>query len=190
MLLVASRVVQGAGAALVAPAALSLITTGFAEGPRAHPRARACTARRPRVGFVAGQVLGGVLVQFTSWRAVFLVNVPVGLARRRRSRPGCSAESRASQRPAHRLDVRGALLITAAVAALVFAVSQGDVLGWASPAVLGARRWPRPRPPPRSSPPSGTTPTRSSAPACCGCPGLRNGQHDEPAARPVERAAR
>ena len=78
VLLVASRFVQGAGAALVAPAALSLITTGFAEGPR-RTRALGMYGATASLGFVAGQVLGGVLVQFTSWRAVFLVNVPVGL---------------------------------------------------------------------------------------------------------------
>jgi Major Facilitator Superfamily len=78
VLLVVSRLVQGAGSALVAPAALSLITTGFAQGPRRN-RALGMYGATASVGFVAGQVLGGVLVQFTSWRAVFLVNVPVGL---------------------------------------------------------------------------------------------------------------
>ena len=78
VLLIAARVVQGAGAAIVAPAALSLITTGFPEGPE-RTRAIGLYGAVSSVGFVSGQVLGGVLVQFTSWRAVFLVNVPVGL---------------------------------------------------------------------------------------------------------------
>src|ERR1700752_4348687 len=77
-LLVASRIVQGAGAALVAPAALSLITTSFPSGPQ-RTRAIGLYGSMASVGFVAGQVLGGVLVEWTSWRAVFLVNVPVGL---------------------------------------------------------------------------------------------------------------
>jgi predicted MFS family arabinose efflux permease len=81
-------------------------------------------------------VLGGVLVQFTSWRSVFLVNVPVGVAALLLA-PRLLGESRLTG-PARRLDIGGALLITGAVAALVFAVSQGDVLGWTSPAVLGA----------------------------------------------------
>jgi EmrB/QacA subfamily drug resistance transporter len=139
VLLVASRVVQGAGAALVAPSALSLITTGFAEGPE-RTRALGMYGATASVGFVAGQVLGGVLVQFTSWRAVFLVNVPVGIVAMLLA-PRLLGESRreprrGSARP--RLDVGGALLITGAVAALVFAVSQAAVLGWGSPAVLGA----------------------------------------------------
>jgi EmrB/QacA subfamily drug resistance transporter len=136
VLLVTSRVVQGAGAALVAPSALSLITTGFAEGPQ-RTRALGMYGATASVGFVAGQVLGGVLVEFTSWRAVFLVNVPVGILALLLA-PRLLGESRLSGRAGHRLDIGGALLITSAVAALVFAVSQAYVLGWSSPAVLGA----------------------------------------------------
>jgi EmrB/QacA subfamily drug resistance transporter len=136
VLLVASRVVQGAGAALVAPSALSLITTGFAEGPQRN-RALGMYGATASVGFVAGQVLGGVLVQFTSWRAVFLVNVPVGIAALALA-PKLLDESRQAGPGGRKLDFGGALLITGAVAAVVFAVSQAYVLGWASPAVLGA----------------------------------------------------
>jgi len=135
VLLVASRLVQGAGAALVAPAALSLITTGFAEGPQRN-RALGIYGATASVGFVAGQVLGGVLVEFTSWRAVFLVNVPVGVLAVALA-PWLLGESR-QRRPGTRLDGTGALLITVAVAAAVFAVSQLGVLGLASPILLGA----------------------------------------------------
>ncbi len=134
VLLVAARLVQGAGAAMVAPAALSLITTGFAEGPQRN-RALGMYGATASVGFVAGQVLGGVLVQFTSWRAVFLVNVPVGLLAVALA-PLLLGESR-QRRPGTRLDAAGALLITVAVAAAVFAVSQLGVLGWSSPVLLG-----------------------------------------------------
>jgi EmrB/QacA subfamily drug resistance transporter len=146
VLLVASRIVQGAGAALVAPAALSLITTSFPAGPR-RTRAIGLYGSMASVGFVAGQVLGGVLVEWTSWRAVFLVNVPVGLAAafvapRLIAVPAVEAAGRAAvpgaQQRGRRLDVRGAVLITAAVALAVFGISQGDVLGWTSPLVLGA----------------------------------------------------
>jgi EmrB/QacA subfamily drug resistance transporter len=136
VLLVASRFVQGAGAALVAPSALSLITTAFAQGP-ARNRALGMYGATASVGFVAGQVLGGVLVQFTSWRAVFLVNVPVGVLALVLA-PRLLAESRGTGHGRRRLDVTGALLVTAAVAALVFAVSQLAVAGWTSPAVLAA----------------------------------------------------
>jgi len=133
--LIVSRAVQGAGAALVAPAALSLITAGFAEGQQ-RTRALGMYGATASVGFVAGQVLGGVLVQFTSWRAVFLVNVPVGLLAALLA-PKLLATSR--RPPVTRgLDVGGAVFITAAIAFLVFAVSQANVLGWVSPAILAA----------------------------------------------------
>ncbi len=171
VLLIAARVVQGAGAAIVAPAALSLITTGFPEGPE-RTRAIGLYGAVSSVGFVAGQVLGGVLVQFTSWRAVFLVNVPVGLIAAALSPAILGAAKTATAKTAaataktaaataktatataktatataktataksgvHHLDVRGALLITSAVTLIVFAVSQGVVLGWTSPLVLAA----------------------------------------------------
>ena len=134
-LLIAARVIQGAGAAIVAPAALSLITTSFPEGPQ-RTRAIGLYGAIASVGFVSGQVLGGVLVQFTSWRAVFLVNVPVGLAAAALA-PAILGKTRASQEP-HRLDIRGALLITSTVALAVYAVSQGVILGWTSPLVIAA----------------------------------------------------
>lgn len=143
VLLIASRIVQGAGAALVAPAALSLITTSFPPGPR-RTRAIGLYGCMASVGFVSGQVLGGVLVEWTSWRAVFLVNVPVGLAAaflapRVIVVPRVPATSRGRDGGrGRRLDVRGAVLITAAVALAVFGISQGGVLGWTSPLVLGA----------------------------------------------------
>src|ERR1039457_803722 len=108
VLLIASRVVQGAGAAIVAPAALSLITTGFAEGPQRN-RALGLYGATASVGFVAGQVLGGVLVEFTSWRAVFLVNVPVGVLAALLA-PRLLGESR-QQGHGRRMDVGGAVLI-------------------------------------------------------------------------------
>src|SRR6478736_9537682 len=150
VLLIAARVVQGAGAAIVAPAALSLITTGFPEGAE-RTRAIGLYGAVSSVGFVAGQVLGGVLIQLTNWRAVFLVNVPVGLiaaalapsvlghahkhAHRHANKEAKAARAHAG-RP--RLDVGGAALITGAVTLVVFAVSQGVVLGWTSPLVIAA----------------------------------------------------
>ncbi|MCC5480897.1 MFS transporter [Streptomyces barringtoniae] len=133
VLLIAARVVQGTGAAMVAPAALSLITTGFAEGPR-RTRALGLYGATASIGFVAGQVLGGVLVEFLSWRSVFLVNVPVGLAALLLA-PHVLRESRLA-RAGRKLDAVGAVLITLAVAALVFAVSQIATTGIGSVPVL------------------------------------------------------
>jgi EmrB/QacA subfamily drug resistance transporter len=151
VLLIAARVIQGAGAAIVAPAALSLITTSVPEGPE-RTRAIGLYGAISSVGFVSGQVLGGVLVQFTSWRAVFLVNVPVGLIAAALAPAILGTASTASTAKAARaartartarttktsLDIRGALLITTAVALAVFAVSQGVVDGWTSPLIIAA----------------------------------------------------
>jgi EmrB/QacA subfamily drug resistance transporter len=134
-LLLAARALQGAGAAIVAPAALSLITTSFPEGP-ARTRAIGLYGAISSIGFVAGQVLGGVLVQFTSWRAVFLVNVPVGLIAAALAPAVLGRVGTQHQR--HRLDLRGVLLITGAVTLMVFAVSEGVVLGWTSPLIIVA----------------------------------------------------
>lgn len=81
-------------------------------------------------------MLGGFLVEFTSWRAVFLVNVPVGLAAMLLT-PRLLGRGR-ERRVRRRLDIGGAVLITAVVAAVVFAVSEGGAAGWASPPVLAA----------------------------------------------------
>ncbi len=139
VLLIASRVIQGAGAAVVAPAALSLITTSFPDGPR-RARAIGLYGSISAVGFVSGQVLGGVLIEWTSWRSVFLVNVPVGLATAIAAPRvvGAGAPQGTASAAGRHLDVRGAVLITGAVALAVFGVSQGDVLGWTSPPVAGA----------------------------------------------------
>jgi EmrB/QacA subfamily drug resistance transporter len=138
VLLIASRVIQGAGAAIVAPAALSLITTGFPQGPQ-RTRAIGLYGAVSSVGFVAGQVLGGVLVQLTSWRAVFLVNVPVGLLAAALAPAILGTRGKSTtQRTAHKPDFRGAILITAAVALAVFAVSEGTQFGWTSPLIIAS----------------------------------------------------
>ncbi len=134
-LLVTARAAQGVGAAIVAPAALALITSSFHEGPLRN-RAIGLYGATASVGFVAGLVVGGLLVQLFSWRAVFFVNVPVGLAAvalSRRYLPRSDAKVGGG-----RLDVEGSLLITASIASLVYAVSEGPVIGFGSADVIGA----------------------------------------------------
>ena len=132
-LLVAARAVQGIGAAIVAPAALALITSGFREGgPR--NRALGLYGATASVGFVGGLVLGGLLVQLLGWRSVFFVNVPVGLV-------AAALGVRYLPKVAPRavtgaLDVGGGLLITASIAALVYAVAEAPTVGFGAPAVL------------------------------------------------------
>src|SRR5690348_12536130 len=78
-MLVGSRALQGLGAALIAPAALSIITTTFDEG-RERARALAVWAAIAIGGSAVGLILGGVLTQYFSWPWIFFVNVPVGIA--------------------------------------------------------------------------------------------------------------
>jgi EmrB/QacA subfamily drug resistance transporter len=132
--LIAARAVQGIGAALVAPAALSLITTSTPEG-LARNRALGYYGATASIGFVAGLVFGGVLVQYFDWRAVLWVNVPIGLIAAALA-PVLIAD--ASRGVRTRLDFGGALLVTGAIAALVYGVSEGPELGWASATTLGA----------------------------------------------------
>ena len=164
VLLVAARAVQGAGAALVAPAALSLITTGFPEGPK-RTRALGLYGATASVGFVAGQVLGGVLVEFTSWRAVFLVNVPVGLAAvlltPRLPAAAGSAHPAAAGHRRCRADHRGRGQLSCSRCPRV-AQQAGPRPGCWPPS-----RWPR-WPWPGSRWPSAGARTRWSAATCCG----------------------
>jgi EmrB/QacA subfamily drug resistance transporter len=130
--LVVSRAAQGLSAALLAPAALSLLTTTFAEGPERN-RALGFFGAATAVGFVAGQILGGVLTDAAGWRSIFIINVPVGILAAAASRviPADPVP------PARRVpDVSGAVLITAAVALAVWAPTQGAERGWASAGFL------------------------------------------------------
>jgi EmrB/QacA subfamily drug resistance transporter len=132
--LVAARALQGVGAAIVAPAALSLITTSVPEGS-ARTRALGYYGATASIGFVAGLVLGGVLVQFFDWRAVLWVNVPIGLVAAMLTPFLVPAPAPAARR--HRLDVCGALLVTGSVAAAVYGISEGPVSGWVSSRTVG-----------------------------------------------------
>lgn len=133
--LVAARAAQGVGAAIVAPAALSLITTSIPEGP-ARNRALGMYGATASIGFVAGLVLGGVLVQAVDWRAVLWVNVPIGLSAALLTPAWIPAAATEPRR--RRLDVGGAVLITGGIAAAVYGVSEGPARGWLSAATLGA----------------------------------------------------
>ncbi len=135
ILLVASRALQGIGAAVIAPASLSILTTTYKEGPERN-RALGLYGATASTGFVAGLVLGGVLVDVASWRGVFFVNVPIGLV-------AAALAPRLLARPSGtslriRLDPLGALLVTGGITALVYAASEGPTAGWGSAPVLGA----------------------------------------------------
>ncbi|NEA24000.1 MFS transporter [Actinomadura bangladeshensis] len=124
--LIAARTVQGLGAALLAPATLTVLTTGFAEDVR--PRALAAWTAVGLAGGTAGNLIGGVLTDALSWRWILLVNVPVGLLALPAAR--LLPSGRGGRR---RLDVPGAVLATAGVASLTYGVTYG----WNVPALAG-----------------------------------------------------
>ncbi|HEX4094740.1 MAG TPA: MFS transporter [Trebonia sp.] len=121
--LLAARAVQGAGGAIVAPAALALIATTFPEGP---PRSRAMGvyAAMSVAGSSVGLLAGGLLVAYADWRWVLFVNVPIGIAVAVAARfvlaPGSATA--AGRRP-RGLDLPGTITGTAGVAALVYGLS-------------------------------------------------------------------
>jgi EmrB/QacA subfamily drug resistance transporter len=116
--LITARAVQGAGAAMAAPTALSLVAVTFPEG-RPRTRAVAVYSAMAILGLVVGLLAGGLLVTYLSWRWVFFVNVPIGLvvaALATRVLP-------TSGRRAGRFDLPGAITATAGVALLVYGLS-------------------------------------------------------------------
>ncbi|HEX5116557.1 MAG TPA: MFS transporter [Pseudonocardiaceae bacterium] len=133
MLLVA-RVCQGIATAAVTPAALSLLTTTFEEGP-ARDRALGLNGSLMAAGFTTGAILGGVLTDLLSWRWAFFINVPVAVFAVLTARV-VLAESRPERRP--RLDLPGAVTVTAGLLAVIYGITTAGVTSWIDPAVLGA----------------------------------------------------
>jgi EmrB/QacA subfamily drug resistance transporter len=132
-MLFAARAGQGLGAAMLSPAALSIITTTF-QGPE-RAKALGVWGAVGGAGAAIGVLLGGVLTELVDWRAIFFINLPVGLLLAAGARHLLSADA---ARPQWRgLDLRGALLATASLGALVYALSQAQTSGWTSTQTLG-----------------------------------------------------
>jgi EmrB/QacA subfamily drug resistance transporter len=133
-MLVGSRALQGLGAALISPAALSIIATTFAEG-KERARALGVWAAIAIGGSAVGLVLGGVLTQYFSWPWIFFVNVPVGVAAFVLSLR-LVPESRDAH--VHRsYDVGGAVTVTGGLMTLVYAIVDAQSAGWGSARTLG-----------------------------------------------------
>jgi EmrB/QacA subfamily drug resistance transporter len=133
-MLIAARALQGLGAALVSPAALSIITTTFADGPE-RTKALGVWGGIAAGGGAVGLLLGGVLTQALSWQWIFFVNIPIGIAAFLLS-ARYVPESRAEKRPAG-VDVAGAVSVTAGLSLLVYAIVKAQDYGWGSTTTLG-----------------------------------------------------
>jgi EmrB/QacA subfamily drug resistance transporter len=131
--LIAARAVQGLGAAIVSPAALSIITTTFSEGAERN-RALGVWGAVAGAGGAAGVLLGGVLTSGLSWRWVLFVNVPIGVICALLA-PRLLEESR-SEEENRSFDIPGAVTVTAGLALLVYALVDAVNVGWGSSSTL------------------------------------------------------
>jgi EmrB/QacA subfamily drug resistance transporter len=132
--LIAARAVQGLGAAIITPAALSILSTTFAEG-RERNIALGVWGAVGGFGAAAGVLLGGILTDALSWEWIFFVNVPVGVAAFVLA-PILLAESRDARVKA--FDAPGAVLVTGGLSLLVYAITQAGQEGWLAAETLGS----------------------------------------------------
>jgi EmrB/QacA subfamily drug resistance transporter len=126
--LVAARAVQGLGAAIISPSALSIVMTTFEEGAERN-KALGIWGAMGGSGAAVGVLAGGLLTKYFGWEWIFFVNVPVGVIAFLLT-PRFVRESRAEQRPSP--DIAGALTVTAGIAFLVYAISKAPDHGWGS----------------------------------------------------------
>ena len=132
-LLLASRVLQGVGAAFAAPSTMALLITSFPEG---QPRNRALSfySAAASLGAIIGLALGGVLTGLLSWRWVFFVNVPVGIA----LAVLVPIVLRETERREGRFDLAGAVSSTVGMTSLVFGLIRAASSGWGNPLAIAA----------------------------------------------------
>lgn len=131
-LLLTARAVQGLGGALLMPVTLSLLTTRFTTAT-ARAKALGTWSAVGAVAAASGPVIGGILTQWTGWRSVFLVSLPVGVAA---AVAGARLPRATATRDRSRVDVVGATIATTALVATVYAVMRSATVGWADASVL------------------------------------------------------
>src|SRR3954466_783163 len=132
--LIGARAVQGLGAAIISPAALSIVTTTFREGAERN-KALGIWGALGGSGAAAGVIFGGILTKYLGWEWIFFVNVPVGVLVFALTRP-IVPESHADLGH-RRFDVTGALAVTGGLALFVYAISNAPKVGWATGRTIG-----------------------------------------------------
>ena len=131
--LIAFRVVQGLGATMLNPVAMSIITNTFLD-PKARARAIGVWGAVAGISMALGPLLGGALTQSVGWRAIFWINLPIGLAAMVLAALYIPESKAARARP---VDPVGQVLVFAALASLTYAVIEGPRAGWQSPLIVG-----------------------------------------------------
>jgi EmrB/QacA subfamily drug resistance transporter len=132
--LIAARAVQGMGAAILSPAALSIVTTTFRDGAERN-KALGVWGAVAGAGGAAGVLLGGVLTEYLGWEWVLWVNVPIGIGAAALA-PSLIAESR-SESETRAFDLAGAVSVTAGLSLLVYGLVEAPDAGWGSGQTLG-----------------------------------------------------
>jgi EmrB/QacA subfamily drug resistance transporter len=132
--LIAARAVQGLGAAILSPAALSIVAVTFKDGAERN-KALGIWGAVAGSGGAAGVLLGGVLTEYIGWEWVLWVNVPIGILAAAIA-PTLIAESSAEAETRH-FDVAGALTVTLGLSAFVFALLDAESAGWGSFQTIG-----------------------------------------------------
>jgi len=132
-MLVGARALQGLGAAVLSPATLTILTVTF-RSPRERARALGTWSAMAAVGGASGALLGGVLTDLLSWRWIFYINIPVGVAALVAARVVLTETRAEGPRPP--LDVPGAVTVTGGLVALVYAVAGTTTHPWASAATV------------------------------------------------------
>jgi EmrB/QacA subfamily drug resistance transporter len=133
-MLIVARGVQGLGAAIVTPAALSIISTTFTEGSERN-KALGVWGAVGGSGAAAGVLMGGILTKYLGWEWIFWVNVPVGLTVLLLT-PFYVRESRRED-VVHDYDIPGAVSVTAGLIVLVYAISEAPQVGWGTFRTIG-----------------------------------------------------
>ena len=131
--LITARALQGLGAAIISPAALSILSTTFAEG-RERNIALGVWGAVGGFGAAAGVLLGGILTDALSWEWIFFVNIPIGVTAFVLA-PILLAESRDAR--VKRFDAPGAVLVTVGLSSLVYAITQAGQQGWLAGETVG-----------------------------------------------------
>jgi EmrB/QacA subfamily drug resistance transporter len=133
--LIVARALQGIGGAVIAPASLAIISSTFSEGEERN-RALGAWGAMGGVGGATGVLLGGILTEALSWRWILFINVPVGVLAALAAWRIVAADG-ARQPLRGRLDVPGALTVTAGLIVMVFGIVRASVWGWGSARTLG-----------------------------------------------------
>jgi EmrB/QacA subfamily drug resistance transporter len=133
-MLIGARAVQGLGAAIISPAALSIVTTSFPEGAERN-KALGVWGALGGSGAAVGVLAGGILTKYLGWEWIFFVNVPVGILVLALTIP-LVRESRIDTDRRH-YDPFGALTVTGALVIFVYAISQAPNVGWATGRTIG-----------------------------------------------------